>query len=74
MTVHRAEIISITDHRVQLSNDTSLTADALIWATGWIRDDTRFNTPLALNLGIPVPVDTVPVETREEWAKLDAAA
>jgi len=74
VTVHRAEIISITDHRVQLSNDTSLTADALIWATGWIRDDTRFNTPLALNLGIPVPVDTVPVETREEWAKLDAAA
>ncbi|KAF8247350.1 FAD/NAD(P)-binding domain-containing protein [Wilcoxina mikolae CBS 423.85] len=74
VTVHRAEIISITNHQVHLSNDTTFTADALIWATGWIRNDTRFDIPLALELGLPVPISAVPIEIHKEWAKLDAIA
>ena len=72
--VHRADMVSIRGREVHLSDSTALTADAVIWATGWHHNDHRFSPSLAVSLGVPVPVTSVPPSMAKTWSALDEAA
>lgn len=76
VTVHRAEIYGVEDSRVQLSGGVEVKADAVIWATGWIRNAAArlFETALGRDLGLPIALEDQRAEDREAWGGLDAAA
>lgn len=77
ITVHRAEIASISGNTVKLSNGTAFTPDAHIWGTGWIRNSSPLGIEdpgLALDAGVPVPLPLVPKPTTEHWEHLETVA
>lgn len=77
ITVHRAEITSISGTTVTLSNGLKLTPDAHIWGTGWIRNSSPLGISepsLALDAGVPVHLSLVPGPTAEHWEHLETAA
>ena len=55
ITCHRADITSLSDHTIHLSNGQTLSADALIMATGWNARPTIDFLPKGIDaeLGIP---------------------
>jgi len=75
ITVHRAEINSITENRAALSTgDTLRPASAIVYCTGWIRNNVPFAPSLGLSLGVPVPISSVPEENKRRWGSLEDSA
>lgn len=76
ITVHRAEITSISGSTVTLSDGTTLSPDAHVWGTGWIRNASPLaaDVALALDTGVPVPLPLVPSDLQEHWSTLETAA
>lgn len=77
ITVHRAEITSISGSTVTLSNGTTFAPDAHIWGTGWIRNSSPLgisDPSLALDAGVPVPLSLVPNLVAEHWKYLETEA
>jgi hypothetical protein len=73
--ISRTRITSLEDHKLHLSNGETITADALIFATGWKHPhEFMFDPSLAPSLGNPLPKEAQPQPYRRHWETLDASA
>ena len=52
---------------VELSNGTTLPSDAVVFATGWVQSPPFFEPSLAMELGIPAPLQSQDASTEKYW-------
>ena len=74
--MHRAEATSLSRDELQLSNGTSVSVDALVFATGWERAQSSklFSPKDCISLGLPIPLASEPTKLATKWAGLDQDA
>jgi dimethylaniline monooxygenase (N-oxide forming) len=70
ITVHRASIKSMSGSNITLSNHEVLPSDAVIFATGWDYKSHIFEPSLAIELGVPAPIEYQDTPTAAYWNNL----
>ncbi|KAL7925255.1 FAD/NAD(P)-binding domain-containing protein [Trichoderma austrokoningii] len=74
ITVHRARIISAQDQTLEISNNETVSCQALVYGTGWSGEDMIFEPSLGLSLGLPKPVALEDQISKDYWQKLHTKA
>jgi len=73
--VRRTGVKSIGANIVELDDGTTVQADAIIFATGWeLAASEIFSPELTAELGLPVPLNTLPPAEKRYWEALDDCA
>ncbi|KAJ4370370.1 hypothetical protein N0V83_004888 [Neocucurbitaria cava] len=72
--VHRAHIKSTSHHTLHLSDETSISCDALLLGTGWTTSLTFFSDELKAELGLPHDPTFCSSEQKAEWTTLETEA
>lgn len=73
--VARTSIVSMSGKTVTLSNGKTISADAIIFCTGWQPAlSPIFSNELKTELGLPVPKDNLPPSDTAYWQQLDDEA
>lgn len=72
--IHRQEITSLSDDKVQLSNGENLKTDAVVLATGYNVIEEVYSPELAAELGVPVQKYEYPAKLKEKWDALETKA
>lgn len=71
----RLSISSIQGNTFALSDGSKITADALVFATGWLpASNPLFSAELKAELGFPMPLDNLHYSEAQYWNDLDASA
>ncbi|KIW06763.1 uncharacterized protein PV09_02452 [Verruconis gallopava] len=71
--VHRSDIANVNSDRIELRDGTSIVADAILCGTGFSRSFALFESPSAMDLGLPVPLKSATKAT-VEWEKFEKEA
>lgn len=75
LRVYRGDLDRIEQNTVYLTNNTSIPADAIAFATGWKHAQSHLFTPEeSLDLGLPTPLSHEPPSLRQHWDHLDTQA
>ncbi|CAO2649178.1 Nn.00g101270.m01.CDS01 [Neocucurbitaria sp. VM-36] len=74
VVVHRAHITSASHHTLHLSDDTSISCDALLLGTGWTTSLTFLSEELKAELGVPHDPSFSSPEQTEKWTSLEKKA
>ncbi|KAL9616142.1 MAG: hypothetical protein Q9160_008948 [Pyrenula sp. 1 TL-2023] len=74
LKIHQTSLKQLANGMADLSNGTSIPADAVVYCTGWTTSTGFFTLEDAIDLGLPVPVSSQPTEIASHWSKLNAEA
>lgn len=74
LKVHQTSLKQLTNGTADLSDGTSIPADAVVYCTGWTTSTGFFSHQDAIELGLPVLVSSQPTEIASHWSRLNAEA
>ncbi|KAI9730724.1 MAG: hypothetical protein M1834_005693 [Cirrosporium novae-zelandiae] len=74
LVVHRASITRLTGSGVHLSTGEIISAEGIVYATGWRPNTPMFSKEMLPELGLPTLLSDEPPELSKHWASLDKQA
>ncbi|KAF1963162.1 FAD/NAD(P)-binding domain-containing protein [Byssothecium circinans] len=72
VSINRAAIISLSDHKIHLDNGEEILCDALLLGTGWKSSLNFFSEDLATSLGLPHDPTLDTPKERTRWQTMEA--